>query len=243
MKKKIQIQAINVPGQNNSMVMEMNQTNVFYLKAQKFVAGNQSNQVCIFFQIKKLNKVVLGEVVGAVNAGEGQIYKATQQILEQSQNKDLKSEILKLQNTLRIEKNNFNNQIKEYQEEIQELQKEQQSLKGQFDNKVEQEELQRAEIIQKYKVMMTANINLKNELLQKENLYEELISTKIKQKKKMKEDKNQYKGIIFIFNNSDKKFKRLQQEQQFERKKDKQVISQFQKQIQKYKINYNLIQK
>ncbi|CAD8094726.1 unnamed protein product [Paramecium sonneborni] len=289
MKRKIKIQPINIPHQDSPIVIEMNDTDLFYLKAKKGVAdilkginqdefvfyskskslvvheedrvskiflNKDSNEIDLYLTSDLIKKAVS---VGGGVAGGGQFYQAAQQIMGQQQNKeakleneikDLKSEVLKLENQLRIEKNDLNNQISEYQDQIQELQNEQKSLKKWFDDKVQQEEEQRAEIIQKYKDMMVVNNNLRNEIMQKENLIEELqyqLKTAEVEKKfnedQYKRENEQGRQQSTMLNDTEfqkarfevENLNRLYKEEQFERKKEKEVASQLQKQIQEQK--------
>ncbi|CAD8082764.1 unnamed protein product [Paramecium primaurelia] len=222
-------------------------------RVSKLFSNKDQNEIELYLTSDLIKKVVSG------GQGGGQFFQVAQQVMGQQQSKDnkleneireLKSENFKIQNNAKIEQIELNGQIAELQEQIVELKNDQKSIKKWYDEKVKQEEEQRAEIIQKYKDMINANNNLKNEMMQKDNQIEELQYQlkAVEAEKKFNEDQYRRENEMgrqksTIVNDSQiteikresENFKRLYQEEQFERKKDKEQMILFQKQCQEFK--------
>ncbi|CAD8082411.1 unnamed protein product [Paramecium sonneborni] len=166
-----------------------------------------------------------------------------QQFIFENEIIGLKQQIEQLQTKTRIENEKLLQQIIEYQDQM----KEHQNVQMGFDDLLKLEQESRSEISQKYKELLQLNNNLKYDIMEKENQIEDLqyqlrIVEAEKKFNKDQEEKLRKGQEIMVNNNQFQDLKiqiadliRLQKEQQFEMKKNNEVIDYLQKLVEEYK--------
>ncbi|CAK70355.1 unnamed protein product (macronuclear) [Paramecium tetraurelia] len=209
-------------------------------RVSKLFLSKEQNEIELYLTSNLIKKAVLGE------QGNQQIGGQFQNNYE-SEIQELKKEIKNLQAKLQEYKSA--NKMSIYNNEEKELRDQLGQMKKEFDDRLKVEEEYRANIIKKYNESQNAQTEQKKELLQKEKHIEELKYQQrlMEAEKKFLEEQNKKEILLSIqsqggnnLNNQlaeirfeFEKVKALYQEEQFERTKDKEIISQQQKKLQK----------
>ncbi|CAD8177499.1 unnamed protein product [Paramecium octaurelia] len=215
-------------------------------RVSKLFLNKEQNEIELYLTSNLIKKTVLGE-------------QGNEQVGGQFQNKQ-ENEIqeLKKENKIlqaKLQEYKSGNKISFHENQETELQNQLEQMKKEFDYRLNVEEEHRANIIQKYNESQNAQTLLKKELMQKEKQIDDLkyqqrlleaekkfleeqhqkeIQERIKSQGGNNQNNNQLVEVKFDF----EKLKALYSEEQFERIKDKEIISQQKKQLQKIENNF-----
>ncbi|CAD8172354.1 unnamed protein product [Paramecium pentaurelia] len=266
MKRIIRINPINIPVQNAPILLEMMDNDLFYIKAKKQLAEqlkdydqnefvfysksrnklvNENDRVSKLFLNKDQNEIefyltsyLIKQVVFGGQANVGILQQGNNNDNNDNNSRDLENKIQEL----KLENNKLQNQLKLKQEKIDQqgdnlIQLE--NYEKQFKKQLKEGEEFRVQMKKKYEDILQVNLQLKNDLKNKEDQIEEFKFQQVTfeaEKKYLQEQnkrENYYSKQSTVENDNQmeeiilelEKFKKMYEKEKFERLKITEILS------------------